>query len=283
MRVQGHRRLDSGFRRYAAMLSVVAMAAAMWGAPALAAAAISTPPQIRAAGKIVYCSDITSPPLEYVGPNSTPVGSDIEIGNDIARRLGVKSEWRNTPFNGIVPALLAGHCDAIISQLFDKPERRQVVDMVDYMYSSEAVLTRGGNPDKIHTLDDLSGRKVAAENGTTIQALLQDENTKLKAAGKPPIEIVVFPTDTEALQQLQIGQVDAYGTTLESAAYYMTKAPGTFEVAVPAFHKVLVGIAVRKGDKALQTAIQQALAAMRADGTYAKILAKWHLEGDALQ
>jgi polar amino acid transport system substrate-binding protein len=263
------------------MLSVVAMMSVGWAAPGLAAA-ISAPPQIRAAGKIVYCSDISGPPLEYFGPNNVPIGSDIEIGNEIARRLGVKAVWQNTPFNGIVPALIAAHCDAIISQLFDKPARRQVVDLIDYMYSSEAVLAQAGNPHKIHTLDDLSGLKVAAENGTTIQELLQDQNKKLQAAGKPLINIVVFPTDTEALQQLQIGQVDAYGTTLESGAYYMTKSPNTFDIAVPAFHKILCGIAVRKGDKALGAAIQQALAAMRADGTYAKILAKWGLTGDAL-
>ncbi|HXU58519.1 MAG TPA: ABC transporter substrate-binding protein, partial [Verrucomicrobiae bacterium] len=189
-------------------------------APLAANAAEITPPaDIASAGKIVYCSDISGPPLGYFDENNKPIGSDIDIGTEIARRLGVAAEFSNTPFDGIIPALQAKHCDAILSQLFDKPKRREVVDFVDYMYSSESLLVHKGNPKNIHSLDDLSGAKIAVENGTTIQTLIDEQNKKFAAAGKPPADIVVYPKDSDALQALQIGQVDVYGTTLESAAY----------------------------------------------------------------
>lgn len=247
-----------------------------------AQAQVSAPPEIAKAGKIVYCSDMTGPPLEFLDENTKPVGSDIEIGDEIAKRFGVKVEWQNIPFKGLIPALLAKQCDAIISQLFDKPERRQAIGLVDYMNSSEALLVRAGNPEKIHSLDDLSGKKVAVENGTTIQDLLGDQSKKFEAAGKKPIDIVVFPKDTDALQQLQIGQADAYGTTLETGAYYMQKAPNTFEVAGPPFHQILTAIGYRKDEEPMGTALQKAIDAMKADGTLGKILTKWGLAGDKI-
>jgi polar amino acid transport system substrate-binding protein len=183
----------------------------------------------------------------------------------------------------LIPALLAKQCDALIAQLFDKPERREAIGLIDYMYSSEALLVQAGNPKKVHGLEDLAGLKVAVENGTTIQDLLAEQSKKFEAAGKKPIEIVVFPKDTDALQQLQIGQADVYGTTLETSAYYMGKAPKTFEVAGPPFHKIPTAIGFRKDDQALGAAIQKAIDGMSADGTLKKILAKWQIEGDVLQ
>jgi polar amino acid transport system substrate-binding protein len=253
------------------------------GLTASAEAVEVTPPDaIAKAGKIVYCSDISGPPLEYYDENSKPIGSDIDIGTEIARRMGVAAEFNNTSFSGIIPALQAEHCDAIISQLIDKVARRAVVDFVDYQYSSNSLLVRVGNPKKVNGLDDISGLKVAVENGTTILNQIQEQNMKFKAAGRPEADVFVYPKDTDALQALQIGQTDVYGTTLESSAYFILKAPNIFEVAGPPFARVIDGIAVRKAEPELRAAIQRALDSMRADGSYKKILAKWHLEGDAL-
>ncbi len=264
------------------LLALLAAAGLALCVPRALAAEVTPPAGIAAAGKIVYCSDISGPPLGYFDENNKPIGSDIDLGTEIAKRMGVAAQFNNTPFDGIIPALQAKHCDAILSQLFDKPKRREVVDFVDYMYSSEALLVHKGNPKNIHGLDDLSGVKIAVENGTTIQSLIEEQNKKFAAAGKPPANIVVYPKDSDALQALQINQVDVYGTTLESAAYFMQKASNVFDVAGEPFAKILTGIAVRKDEPELRTAIQQAFDKIRADGTYMKILSKWHLEGDKL-
>ena len=171
------------------------------------AADIKAPDSVVQAGKIVFCSDISGPPLGYFDENNQAIGSDIDLGKEIAKRLGVQVEFANTPFDGIIPALQAKHCDAILSQLFDKPARREVVDFVDYMYSSQALLVDKGNPKNIKSLEDLSGVKIAAENGTTIQSLVEEQNKKFAEAGKAPADLVIFPKDTDALQALQIHQV----------------------------------------------------------------------------
>jgi len=252
-------------------------------AGAARAADIKAPDRITSAGKIVYCSDISGPPLGFFDENSQPVGSDIDLGNEIAKRLGVKAEWANTPFAGIVPALQAKNCDAILSQLFDKPARREVIDFVDYMYSSQALLVAKGNPKNITGLDSLSGLKVAAENGTTIQSLVEDQNKKFQEAGKAPAQLVVFPKDNDARQALQIGQVDAYGTTLESAGYFLQKEGHIFDIGGDPFGKIVTGIGIRKDDPELKAAIQAAFDSMKADGSHLAILKKWGMEGDVLQ
>ena len=257
------------------------MALTQLGAMPVSADQISVPAAITAAGKLEICSDISGPPLGYFDENGKAVGVEIDLGAEIAKRLGVTASWNNTQFDGIIPALQAKHCDVIMSQLFDKPARREVVDFVDYMKASESILVAKGNPQQIKSLDDLSGRKIAVENGTTIQGLIDEQNKKFAAAGKPPAQAIVYPKDSDALQALQFKQVDAYGTTLESASYFMTKAPDVFEVSGDPFAQMIVGAAFRKDDTALRDAFGAALAAMQKDGTYLAILKHWSLQGDA--
>jgi polar amino acid transport system substrate-binding protein len=251
-------------------------------APSVAPTPAVAPPAIQTAGKIVYCSDISSPPLEYMDANNQPTGSDIALGEAIAAQLGLQATWSNIPFSGLIPALEADNCDAILSQLFDKPARREVINLVDYMNSSQSILVASGNPKHVQSLNDLSGLKVAVENGTTIQTILTTQNDTFKSANKPLITIVVFPKDTDALQQLQIGQVDAYGTTLETAAYYIAKSPNTFEVAGQPFAQILTGIGVAKANTTLTNAIQTAFNTLKGNGTYLQILTKFGIQGDAL-
>ncbi|GIZ13211.1 ABC transporter substrate-binding protein [Pseudomonas sp. NCCP-436] len=250
---------------------------------ALAQADVTVPERLKSVDKIVYCGAMDSPPMGFFDEKQKPAGITVELGDEIARRLGDKRvEWRVTPFSGLIPALMARQCDMIVDQLFDKPERREVIDIVNYMYSSQAVTVLKGNPVGIHTLDDLSGKRVAVLNGSTIRTLLEAHNEKLSQAGKAPMMLVVFNADTDAFQALRVGQADAYGTTMETAGYYQSMAPELFETGVPAFAKILTGFGIRKEDGELSTAVSQALDAMRADGSYMALLGKWHIEGNRL-
>ena len=266
--------------RAAALIVAALMLPAMRSA-ADAAPSPSLPPDVAKAGKITFCSFIDLPPVEFMIEKAQPIGSDIDLANGIASRLGVKADYINMPFAGLIPALLAGHCNAIISQLFIKPPREKVINFIPYMYSHEVILTRKGTTD-INSLDDLSGKKVAAVTGTTATNLLEDASKKLKAAGKKPIDMVMFPENTPALQQLQVGQVVAYGLAFEAAAYYVHKEPNVFATGGKPYYKILTGIGIRKDETQLQKAMQTAFDAMRKDGSYHKILVKWDITQDEL-
>jgi polar amino acid transport system substrate-binding protein len=260
-----------------------ATALLMLAADVAGAADVTPPAAIAKAGKITFCSDISGPPLEFFDANNVAVGSDIDIGKELAKRMGVTAEFKNTAFSAIIPSLQAKQCDAILSQLFDKPARREVVDFVDYMYSSQSFLVPNGNPKHIMGMEDISGLKIAVENGTTIQSLIDDQNKTFAAAGKAAAVAVVFPKDSDARQALQVGQVDAYGTTLESAAYFLQTAGHVFDIGGTPFAKITAGIATRKDDADLHDALQKAFDAMKADGSYKKLLDKWGLGGDAIE
>jgi polar amino acid transport system substrate-binding protein len=240
------------------------------------------PDRLKTVDKLVYCSGLDGAPLAFFNMQQKPDGLIVDLGAQIGERLGKKVEWRVTPFSGLIPALLAQNCDLALSQLFDKPARREVIDIVDYMNSSQTVVVPKGNPKGIHTLDDLTGKKVAVLNGSTIKSLLDVQNDKLAKDGKPPMKITAFNTDIDAFQALRVGQVDAYGTTVEFSAYYEALAPDLFEDGVPAFAKILTGIGVRKDDQQLSAAVTQIIKDMQADGSYQKLFEKWHIESDSL-
>lgn len=270
-------------------LGVAALLAAGCGVsasktPAKTTAAVKVPASaLGQPGTIRYCSDISAPPLEFYVNGQQPTGSDIELGNAIARELGLQPVWVNTAFAGIIPALQAGHCDAILSQLFDKPARRAVVNFVDYMNSSEAVLVRKGNPRHVTGIAGLCGLNVAAETGTTVTDYLAQQSKTCVAHGKKPIAVQTFLRDSDALNQLALGHVDAYGTTVETGGYDMSKNPGMFQIAGPPFGQILTGIATTKQNVALHRAIAAAFAALQRNGTYQKIMTKWGLKLDILQ
>lgn len=260
-----------------------APAGASSSAPSASAAVAS--PQVPAsalvkAGELSFCADISAPPLTYFDANQKAIGAEVDLGDALAAQLGLKSNWANTAFSGIIPALQAKQCDAILSQLFIKPARALVVDFVPYMNSSNTFVVKAGADTGITSPDTLCGHKVAGQTGTTIIELLQTASTTCTTAGKPAIAISQFGKDSEAFQQLQIGLVEAYGTTLETAAYVIKQQPGVFKTVGEPFNKIKTGIATRKDDTVLHDKIAAALAAIEANGKYAAILKQWNLSGD---
>jgi polar amino acid transport system substrate-binding protein len=229
-------------------------------------------------GEITFCSDMTAPPLEFLDASQKPVGAEVELGDALASAMGVKANWANTAFNGIIPALQAKQCDAILSQLYIKPEREEVVDFVPYLNSSNTVVVKEAS--NYAGIDALCGKKVAAQTGTTAADYFKEASAKCSG---DKMDIRLFGKDTDALQQLKLGLVDAYGTTLETAAYVIKQQPGQFAMAGDPFGAITCGIATRKDAKGVHDAIAAALKEIQGNGTYDKILAEWNLTGDALK
>lgn len=246
------------------------------------AAAIAAPAAIKDAGKLVFCSDIAYPPMEFY-EGSTPKGADIDIAEELADRMDVEAEFINTGFDGIIAALKADKCDAIISSLTNSPERAKEISFVDYAQFGLAVLVKKGDT-SVSSTDDLAGKNVAVQVGTTTKQVLEAESKKLEAAGKPKIKVTVFPKDTDAANALRTGKVDAYITDAPPAAYFVKQAPNDFQLAAtPQIDAAPVGIGIRKDDTELQTAIKSGIDAMTTDGELKETLTEWELADAMLQ
>jgi polar amino acid transport system substrate-binding protein len=264
-------------RRTPALLVVAVAMAAVVATTAMArsSAKVQPPAAIAAAGKIVYCSDVTYPPEEYF-KGSKAIGSDVDIAAAVARLMGVRSVIRNTTFDSIIPALLVKKCDAIISGMNSTPARRKQVDFVNYLKVGQAVTVKKGNPEHFTTLASLSGKRVSVESGTTNRDFLVATSKKLVKQGKPAITIVTFPKDTDAFAALVAGRVDAYFADAPPAAYYAKQNPKV-QVCCHPINPFPIGIAIRKHDP-LRAATGKAINILYANGTIKKIVNRWGMK-----
>jgi polar amino acid transport system substrate-binding protein len=266
--------------------SVASVAPSAAASPSAAAPSVIPLPSGSTAfdGKLVICSDIPYPPLEYFDANANPIGSDIEIGQEIAKRLGATAVIQNSVYDTIIPALIGGKCDIIISDQNITPERVKQVDMIPYFKAGQSFVVAVGNPAGINTTDDLCGKKVGAETGTTeVDYIAKTLSPACVSKGKPAIVAKTFGKDSDALLALQAGQVDSYFADTPPAAYYTIQHPDQFVLApVPPLAPIIVGISVLKSNPGLRDAVQQALLSMVSDGTYLAILKKYAVDGGAL-
>jgi polar amino acid transport system substrate-binding protein len=242
---------------------------------------IVAPAAIKSAGKLVWCSDISYPPEEFYD-GTTAKGSDIEVGTEIAKRMGVSADFVNTGFDGIIPALLGKKCDAIISGMNDTTDRAKQVDFVDYMSVGQSFMVQKGNPANIKSLDDIAGKTVSVEVGTSNADFLKQKSAEFTKAGKKKITIQIFPKDTDAANALRTGKVDAYFGDAPVVAYYVKTTPDAFAFGGDAINPIPVGIAIRKGDE-LKPVVQTIVDGMYSDGSMLKILGNWEMTSSALK
>jgi polar amino acid transport system substrate-binding protein len=242
--------------------------------------AITAPAGVKSSGTLVFCSDITYPPEESYKPGTTtPEGSDIDIGKYIADKMGVKARFDNTGFDGIIAALLAKKCDAIISGMNDTPERRKQVSFVDYLKVGQSFMVKKGNPEHITGLDSLAGKSASVETGTTNKDYLDAQSKRLTSMGKKAIKVVTFPKDTDAANALRTGRVDAYFGDAPVVAYYIEQTPDAFALGGNPVNPIPIGIAIRKSNNDLRVAVTKGIHMIYADGTMDQILKRWKLAG----
>lgn len=265
------------------------------GGPSVSASVAPSPvasvpdDQLIQAGNLFVCIDIPYPPQEAFDANGQPIGSDPDIAAALAQRLGLKFDpghIENTVFAVIIPALLGNKCDLIISAQNINPDRLKQVDMVPYFKAGQAVVVAKGNPKGIKTKDDMCGKSIAAETGTTEVDFLQGTGDYKGAglsesctkAGKPAITVKTFDKDSDALLALQSGTVDGYFADSPAAGYAVDHSSGNLELSGVTLEEAIEGISVSKEHTALRDAVKTALLSMISDGTYAQILQKWGVQ-----
>ena len=258
--------------------------------PTPVAIATVPPDQLVLAGKLVVCSDIPYPPQEFFDDKGNPTGSDMDLGAEIAKRLGLQVEVQNSVFDTIILALTGGKCDIIISAQNITTDRLKQVDMIPYFQAGQSFLVQKGNPSALKATTDLCGKSVAAEAGTTeVDALNgtgdykgQGLSAACTKAGKSAITVKTFDKDSDALLALQSGQVECYFTDAPVAGYYVKQHPDQVDLAPFSVNVIKEGISVGKDKTKLGAAVKSALQSMMDDGSYLTILKKWGLEANAV-
>ncbi|AUY49866.1 ABC transporter substrate-binding protein [Streptomyces sp. CB01881] len=249
----------------------------------------------RSAGVLRVGSDLNYTPVDFRGADGKPDGLDPDIANGLGKILGLRIEIVDTPFDKLIPDLHAKQFDVAMSALSDIRARREGVDdggkqtdpgvdFVDYFIAGSSITVPKGNPKGIHTLDDLCGRTVAVQQGTTQDEIVARQVTACSRLNKP-LTVHKFDSDAKALAEVASGAAVAGLNDFPVAAYAAKTTDGgnRFEVTGAQSKSNPYGIALRKTDTELRDVLSKAVDELIRSGEYDKILAKWNVSAGAAQ
>jgi polar amino acid transport system substrate-binding protein len=218
--------------------------------------------------ELVVGSSATYRPFAFENPNKEIVGYDVDMIKAIAQKAGLKIRIVNTPWNGIFAALNNGDVDLIISGVTINDKRKQSYDFsMPYFEARQLIAVPAGSTAK--SLKDLAGRKIGVVNAST------GDDTASREFGKTNPDIRRFENTPTIISELANGGVDAAIGDNGVIAFRVQEHKNLKTVDDPSFPKEYFGIVVKQGNKPLLDKINNGLAGVKADGTYAQIYKKW--------
>jgi lysine/arginine/ornithine transport system substrate-binding protein len=223
--------------------------------------------------QIKFGVDATYPPFESLSPSGQFQGFDIDLGNAICAYLKVKCVFVSQTFDSIIPALQARKFDAILSSMSKTPERAKAIDFSSQMFDEPTSLIAKNNAGLKPTVDSLKGKTVGVEAGTIQESYA---NAYWKPFG---VNVVSYPGQDQVYADLLSGRLDASLQDSVEADYGFLRTPKGKDYALVANitddpKDVLgsyVAIGIRKDEPELLAKIDEAIAAIIADGTYKKL------------
>ena len=236
----------------------------------VALAAAGTAGASRHATAFTYCTDPTFPPMEYTTTSGKIIGFDVDMASKLAGTWGATSKATKTAFPGLLAALNAKRCDAVISGIFVTPDRKKQAGVVGYMESHRVLIVKAGNPKHVTGPNSLKGLTVAVQAGTKYEQYLKSLKAKLG------FTLESYPGDNDAVAQVLLGRADAVLTQDTSFAFQAKAHPGKIAIGYTFPAKDTFGIYYRKADAStLGAQISAGVKKLRANGTLRKIASKY--------
>ena len=208
--------------------------------------------------------ELSYPPFEMTDPQGRPAGVSVRLAEALGRHLGRPVTIESTAFDGLIPALKAGHIDCVISSMTATPERAKSIAFSDpYLKTGLALLIAARSPVQSVADLDAPGRVVAVKQGTTGQ---QWAASSLKQA-----RLLVLDTESAAVLEVIQGRADVF--VYDSMSIYTNhkKQPTKTRAALVPFREEAWAIGLRQGDDALRRQVNEFLEAFRAGGGFEKL------------
>jgi polar amino acid transport system substrate-binding protein len=251
---------------------------------AMPSTAAELPDRIKKAGRIVVATMPNYAPITYKDPATSKLsGFDIDLGEALAKELGVGIEWQEIAFAQMIPSLQTGRVDIALAGMSDLPSRREIVDFVDYMRSGAQFYTSPALAKDIKSPADLCGKKVGASRSTNWPKQIAEwSEANCVAKGRPAIEAIGTEGSADARTQLKTQRLDAAVQGNETLPWFQSQEPNTYVPLGEAFTESLAGIPVLKTETQLRDAVAEALGRLQQKGTYDEILKKYGLQANKL-
>ena len=223
------------------------------------------------------------PPMEFRDPNHPGQfqGFEIDMVKAMMGHLGWKYSYRDTKFDGLLPAVQAGQVDMVVSDVYDTATREAVVDFVDYVQSGLSVMVAAQNGSSVTGYMDLCGKSLGVLTGSPAEADIgKKADSDCTAAGKPGIPVQSFPAVSDELPQLDNGRLFAILEDVFSLSYVQKQNAAKYKVVFQDPGLTKSGIVLKKGSS-LKSDLESAFKWYSSSDQYAKDLAKWGLPASA--
>ncbi|MBD3298100.1 MAG: transporter substrate-binding domain-containing protein [candidate division Zixibacteria bacterium] len=222
--------------------------------------------RIEETGVLRIGTDATYPPFESIETETGDiVGFDIDLVKEVCRELQCSPEFIVTPFDGIVTGLNTGKYDLIVSSFTITPERSEQVAFSDPYYDAGQALAVPEYDTTIAGVDDLAGHSIGVQLGTTGERLAKNLNN---------VTVVSFENISAAFIDMENGRLDAVINDRPTTEIFIRKR-GTAKIVGPTLTAEKYGMAVRKHDRELLEAVNNALYQIRKDSRYQTIQDRW--------
>ncbi len=231
--------------------------------------------KISSDGKLVVGTDPTYEPNEFKDSGGKIVGFDVDLGDAIAKKLGLTADFQESKFDAILPALGTRY-EIGMSSFTDNKDREKVVDFVTY-YSAG---TQWASKDASFNPDNACGKKVAVQTGTVQDT--DDLPARQKKCAGNPIQIQRYDDQAEATNSVVLGKADAVLADSPVMAGAVKKVGGGLSLVGDVYDSAPYGIAIPKTAGTTKDAILGAVKALIEDGTYKAILDKWGVANGAI-
>lgn len=222
--------------------------------------------KVEKQGVIKFALTGQYPPFNFTDENNKVTGFDVDIGNEIAKRIGVKGVAVTTAWDGIIAGLIAKKYELICGSMAITPKRLKSIDFSDPYYRSGAQVFVKKDSD-IKSVKDLAGKKVGVTLGTTYEGWVRKH---IKGA-----TVRTYKGVPSMILETANGRIDAFVTDKIVGALAIKKQHAPLKLVGNLLYEEHMGIALRQGNPELKKAINGALAVMKADGTYHSISMKW--------
>lgn len=256
--------------------SVLTGAAGVLSMASIRRAHADTLDEVKKRGTLIVGTEAAYVPYEFFKDGKI-VGYDPDIADAMMPKIGVRAEFIDTAWSGIIPALYARKFDCIMSAMTMTKERAEkVLFSMPYADASNVILLRA-DEQRITTADDLSGKIIGVQLGSAAAGIIKEFEAKLKTAGKPGYgDVKQYEHYPEAYQDLLNKRTDAVVNSRSTMMVVMRDAPGKFKMLAGISDiTAYFGMAFRKDDTALCDFVNAQLAAMKQDGRLGKLQEKW--------
>ncbi|GAA1669392.1 protein kinase [Mycolicibacterium murale] len=242
---------------------------------AVAPIAATVPADIRAAGRLVIGVNVPYAPNEFRDSSGELVGFDVDLMNAVTRVLGLRPDYRETAFETIMGSVQSGAFHLGMSSVTDTVAREQSADFVTYFEAGTLWAQRPGSG---IDPDDACGLRVGVAFGTLQETdEIPTKSAACEAAGRAPLDKVVFTSQDDVTAALISGAVDAMSADSPVTGFAVKLSGGSLETAGEVFDSAPYGWPVGKGSP-LAESLRQALEHLMVTGEYRTIATMWGVD-----